>query len=426
MGETFLSIFSMTDMSSASALGALDAESRKEFWASLALKHTKGLGGRTCKKLLSFFGSAFNAVQNVTMWRDAGVRGDTLRALTSDLWRTPAKKEWEAVRGCSGKILLWTDPYYPQLLKELPDPPVFLYCLGDLSLLSNPCVAIVGTRKCSINGIQTTRTLAKDLSTAGITVVSGMALGIDREAHLASIDYSGSTIAVLGSGIDINYPRQNSDVRKQLVNKGLLLSEYAPGVHPEPGFFPIRNRIISGLSLGVLVVEAALHSGSLITAHLALEQNRSVYAIPGALGSPFAEGCQDLIQQGAQPVSSIIDILEDLAEPLKRFVMKDNKEAVLHDLESSDTVIIRSTLEGKTSNVEPSSMPTDKKNMLNTFVDELHSHIVDSLVSGPKDVESLCQNLQASVDELSSALIILEVQGIVRRLPNTQYILVKE
>lgn len=408
--------------SPSSALGALDAIGRKEFWASLALKYTKGLGGRTYKKLLTSFGSAFEAVQNVKKWKEIGIPSDKSLAILSESWRTAAKKEWEAVRGCYGTILLWTDPHYPSILKEIPDPPLFLYCLGDMSLLTNHCIAIVGTRKCSIEGICVTRVFAKGLATAGITVVSGMALGIDREAHLSSINLPGKTIGVLGSGININYPRQNNDVRELIINKGLLISEYAPCTHPEPGFFPIRNRIISGLSLGVLIIEAALRSGSLITARLALDQNRSVYAIPGGIDSPFAVGCQDLIREGARPIFSIDDILQDLSESLKGSINQYKEQKITQEKEKDpvmekDTIVTVSVPNTKTVFV------SNKKSQYKKF-GKIESQLIEIISLEPKDIDQLCHILQLPAEKISPILIILEIDGIIKRLPNAQYMIV--
>lgn len=404
-----------------SALGALDAVKRKEFWASLALKHTKGLGGRSYKKLLTSFGSAFEALQHIKRWNQIGIQEDKIIICKSEAWRNPAKKEWEAVRGCYGTILLWTDPRYPSLLKEISDPPIFLYCLGDLSLLSNPCIAIVGTRKCSVEGVRATKVLAEDLSCAGITVVSGMALGIDRQAHLAAINFTGRTIGVLGSGVDINYPRQNKDVRERIIDKGLLISEYAPGTHPEPNFFPTRNRIISGLSLGIVVVEAAVRSGSLITARLALEQNRCVYAIPGAINSPFAEGCQDLIREGARPIFSAADIIEDLAAPLKGSITYYNKQELSQKQRKNQVDTTTNCDKQYSDTTRVSAMNKEKSK--NEF-DELELLVLSSLASEAKNIEILCQELQIPIEEMNVILILLEVRGVIQRLPTTQYTLI--
>ena len=238
------------------ALGALDAASRAEFWAALALSHTDGLGARSRKRLLDAFGSAFEAVRRANGWREAGLREDLIREFRSEKWREPARKEWDATRKLTGTVLLWTDSRYPALLKELPDAPIRLYCQGDMSLLGNPCVSIVGTRTCSREGIRAAQAIASGLAASGITVVSGLAIGIDKQAHLAALDLPGGTIAVLGAGSDVCYPKENDGLRRSIIQRGLLISEYAPGTLPDPRHFPIRNRIISGLSLGVVVVEA--------------------------------------------------------------------------------------------------------------------------------------------------------------------------
>lgn len=163
------------------ALGALDAASRAEFWAALALSHTDGLGARSRKRLLDAFGSAFEAVRRANDWREAGLREDLIREFRSEKWREPARKEWDATRKLAGTVLLWTDSCYPALLKDLPDAPIRLYCQGDMSLLGNPCVSIVGTRTCSREGIRAAQAIASGLAASGITVVSGLAIGIDKQ-----------------------------------------------------------------------------------------------------------------------------------------------------------------------------------------------------------------------------------------------------
>ncbi len=403
-----------------SALGRLDSIGRNEFWASLALKYTKGLGLRSCKKLFTYFGSAYTAVQNIGAWRDAQISKDKVLEFRLEKWRPLAKEEWDSVRGCYGSILLWNDKHYPSILKEISDPPIFLYCLGDTSLLLNTSIAVVGTRKCSIDGMQKSREMARGLSNAGITVVSGLAVGIDREAHISSVDLSGSTIAVLGSGINVDYPRQNLDIRKKIISKGLIISEYAPNTPPEPNFFPTRNRIISGISLGVLIVEAALQSGSLITARLALEQNRSVYAISGSINSPFSQGCQDIISQGACAVSNLNDILNDLFIPLKTSL---KKKTVPYEAQSKNSENIG---ENKKKKKSLNSMDKEySEDTIDSFIKGgLEELVLDALKTNSRDIEDLCQLLQVTPDSLASTLIMLEVRGIVKRLPNTQYMCV--
>ena len=343
----------------------LDATRRNEFWATLALRHCRDLGARTACRLLRQFGSAYAVLQalkrcptqRASLLADPPTSADTSRqahtaspargagntagitwpvkqqarrtpksgegflfkiaeTLRRGEWRIPAQQEWEhALELNSVRVILWTDNDYPARLRELPDAPALLYARGDSSLLCSPAVGVVGTRRSSERGRRDAATLAGNLAAAGLTIVSGMAVGIDRAAHKAAIALPGGTIAVLGTGIDVIYPASNADLYNELCAKGLILSEYAPGARPEPFNFPTRNRIISGLSLGVLVIEAAPRSGSLITARYALEQNRTVYAVGGNIGETGSGGCQELIRQGALPVFSHLDILRDL-QPL--------------------------------------------------------------------------------------------------------------
>ena len=365
------------------ALGALDAASRAEFWAALALSHTDGLGARSRKRLLDAFGSAFEAVRRANDWREAGLREDPIREFRSEKWREPARKEWDATRKLTGTVLLWTDSRYPALLKELPDAPIRLYCQGDMSLLGNPCVSIVGTRTCSREGI--------------------------REAHLAALDLPGGTIAVLGAGSDVCYPKENDGLRRSIIQRGLLISEYAPGTLPDPRHFPIRNRIISGLSLGVVVVEAALRSGSLITARLALEQNRAVYAVPGGIGSKYAEGCQKLIRDGAQPIFSFSDILSDLSAQLKTLLPQPDSAPRPYSLDVPQ---------------EPfQSAPAAPPPLRQPDRSTLEGRILTLLAQSPRAIDDVCQSLGCDPGEAGSTLIILEVRGLIRQRPDLRYAL---
>ena len=207
------------------------------------------------------------------------------------------------------------DKYYPNKLKLIYDPPELLYCLGDIRLLNEPSIAIVGTRNASNYGKRIAYNLSQELSKRGVTIISGLASGIDSYAHEGAFKNVGKTIAVLGSGIDVIYPKENEDLYKSIIkNGGLIVSEFPLGTKPEKDNFPKRNRIISGLSDGVVVVEAKKKSGALITADLALEQGRSVFAVPGNIDSQNSEGTNNLIKEGAVPVTSYLDILIAIAE----------------------------------------------------------------------------------------------------------------
>lgn len=276
-----------------------------------------------------------------------------LRVIEEDLrWETKAPDH---------HLLSWDHPQYPALLKEIVDPPVILYAQGQLSAFDHPPLAIVGSRNPSITGSNNARQFAKDLAASGVSIISGLALGIDAQAHQGCLDASGYTIAVLGTGIDCIYPRRHTQLAVKIAEQGLLLSEFPLKSPPVARHFPRRNRIISGLSLCILVVEAAIKSGSLITARMAIEQNRDVLAIPGSIHNPLAQGCHYLLQQGAKLVSSVNDVLEELGieryEPLvknqKNLSMDKKRYPLASDIEnlvkfigfettSIDQIIVRS------------------------------------------------------------------------------------
>ena len=294
----------------------LTTDARNELWALLALRHAYGIGPLRAKRLWESFGSGLAAAEaclnSPAAWSDH-VPLPTARKFSSGQWREKAKLEWAAVRACGLPFLNIGDPDYPELLRDLPDAPLLLYYTGDISLLRGPSIAVVGARNCTREGIAVSAFFSRDLSRAGLTVISGMARGVDRAAHLAGLEGPGSSIGVLGTGVDVPYPTCNSDLFSLMSRKGLLLSEYAPGTPASPKHFPVRNRIISGLSQGTLVVEAADRSGSLITARLALEQNREVFAVPGHTMAAVSGGCRRLIRQGAKAVFNADDILSELA-----------------------------------------------------------------------------------------------------------------
>lgn len=297
---------------SADGIAQRGMSGREEFWASLALRYCAGLGLPAAKILLEHFGSAFAAVQDTPSWRELGISPRACGNFLKESWRQKAKEEWDAAWKSSCGLVLWKDTAYPAWLRAIDDPPLFLYCLGDARLLANAAVAVVGARECSIEGLRATVHIARGLSAAGVTVISGMARGIDRAAHLAALEGPGSSIAVLGTGVDVLYPKANLDLRALLCENGLLVSEFSPALSGDGRFFPVRNRIISGLSQAVLVTEAAMRSGSLNTARHALEQGRDVFAVPGPVSLASSKGCQELIRRGAKAAFCADDILREL------------------------------------------------------------------------------------------------------------------
>ncbi len=376
---------------------------RAQFWATLALKHSQGIGPRTIVRLLKYFGSAYAALENTLSWHEAGVSREKAQLYNAGSWRTTALDEWHKAQISPAHILLWHHDAYPQSLRTLIDAPPLLYYSGDISLLTLPCVAIVGSRKCSAEGVQVTGNIARELSRAGICVVSGGADGIDRVAHVAALAHVGKSIGVLGTGLDIAYPKSNEDLFVTLQEQGLLLTEYAPQTPPLASHFPIRNRIVSGLSLGVLVVEGMPSSGSLITARLALEQNREVYAIPGPATASLSRGCQNLIRQGAKPVFNAEDILQDLALSLQEFTPKDVTQAI--PTQATDAGIKQMLIQQ-----EDSTEHTEKKEQDAVEKISENIHISEQSVAGEGADFSSCFS-EEQMQDIQKILLHLHAQG---------------
>ena len=285
-----------------------------ELEARLRLHVLPELGPRRFRRLLQAFASASAALSApASAWRTLG-----LPAVCADARRSPEVREraraalaWLEQPG--QQLLMWDAPEYPALLAELPDAPPLLFVAGNAGLLERPQLAVVGSRRASRPGMDTAAAFARSLAGGGFVVTSGLALGIDAAAHQGALDAGGATVAVLGTGLQRLYPAQNQALAARIVAQGsALVSELPLDSPPQAGNFPRRNRIISGLSLGVLVVEASPSSGSLITARLAAEQGREVYAIPGSIHHPGARGCHQLIRDGATLVESVEDILREL------------------------------------------------------------------------------------------------------------------
>ena len=227
-------------------------------------------------------------------------------------YKSEVDKAFKWAENPSNSIISFEDPRYPALLKEIDDPPPVLYVEGNPELLSRSQIAVIGSRRASVYGLRNAYWLGEELSKLGATITSGMAAGIDCKAHEGALACSGDTVAVVGTGIDICYPRSNKDLRHRIAARGLIISEFPLGSPPHGFHFPQRNRIISGLSLGVVVVEAAMKSGSLITARLAMEQNREVFALPGQITNPMSQGCHHLINDGVKLVQCVDDIAQEI------------------------------------------------------------------------------------------------------------------
>ncbi|SDC11697.1 DNA processing protein [Melghirimyces thermohalophilus] len=288
-----------------------------------------------------------------------------------------------AVRQIQPVTLL--DEEYPPMLGQLPQPPWVLYVRGEVSLLSETCLAVVGSRKPTSYGRRVTRQLSREMAARGWTVVSGLATGVDGEAHRAALEAKGKTIAVMGCGVDVVYPRHHRDLYKKLVHEGAVVSEVPPGTEPHPGLFPQRNRIISGLSYGTLVTEAAEKSGSLITAHYSLEQGREVFSVPGLITSALSRGTNQLIQQGAKPILQVEDILEEFP-----YLKPDP--------------------------------PRESESPGKVAVSEAEDQLLALLKEEPIHLDQLAEHSGQPVTEIHQHLLSLQVKGLIRQLPGAQFV----
>jgi len=284
-------------------------------WIELSL--VPGLGSSRFRSLLSAFGLPANVIGATRAQLSRVVPESLAAAILERNRQADVEKALRWAEGRGRSVLTLADSAYPRQLLEIPDPPPLIYVAGNAALLSSPALAVVGSRNATPQGLQNARAFARALSEAGLAIVSGMALGVDSEAHRGGLEGRGATVAVLGTGVDVVYPQRNRSLAEEISSGGALVSEFPLGTEPHAGNFPRRNRLISGLARGCLVIEAALDSGSLITARLAADQGRDVFAIPGSIHSPVSKGCHALIKQGAKLVESAQDVLEELGVSMR-------------------------------------------------------------------------------------------------------------
>ncbi len=365
----------------------------KLLWVSLGKIH--GIGAQTFCQLLKVLGSQENiyaasykqlrevvseniAIQ-ITQGHDAEAMAET--------------QHWLSLP--NNHLVTLADPEYPQSLLEIADPPPFLYAKGNLALLNQPGIAIVGSRNASVQGEKNAEAFAYDLCAYGLNIISGLALGIDGAAHRGALKAKGATIAVVGTGLDIVYPAKHRELAHQIVAEdGLIISEFDLGTPSRPQNFPKRNRIISGLSLGCLVVEANLQSGSQITARLATEQGREVFAIPGSIHSPLSKGCHQLIKQGAKLVDCLQDIVEELH--LSRLPLPA-------ELQGTETISTNSNTVANSDAMSPNDI------------------ILNAMGFDPITLDQLVTISGLTVSDVSSMLMLLELEGKVAALTGGQY-----
>ncbi|OGA17825.1 MAG: DNA protecting protein DprA [Betaproteobacteria bacterium RIFCSPLOWO2_02_FULL_66_14] len=353
-------------------------------WLQLSL--VPGLGAATLRRLLAEFGLPENVVAADRRLLRPHLPPSVIESLDSPEVMQAVDRALAWAREAQHAIVTIADSTYPKRLLETPDPPLLLYCIGRVTLLDRPSLAIVGSRNATPTGIQNAEQFARALSEAGLAIVSGLALGIDAAAHRGGLAGSGSTIAVFGTGIDRIYPRQNQALAERIAESGLLVSEFALQTPSRRENFPRRNRVISGLAQGCLVVEAALASGSLITARSAADQGREVFAIPGSIHSPLAKGCHALIKAGAKLVETADDVLCEL-----------------NTYRSQAGVDSRSV-------PKPEGRPQRDDSPLLAHLD-----------FDPVEIDSLCARSGLAAQQVSAELLRLELAGIVATLPGGRY-----
>jgi DNA processing protein len=366
--------------------------------AWLRLERAAGIGPRTAAALLAAFGSpdAVFAVDFPALAAHVSpAQAHALLQPPSDATRQllDATLDWLARPG--HHVVALGEPGYPELLARIPDPPLLLYIRGQACLLDGPCLAIVGSRNASVQGRTNAQAFAEALSGAGLCIVSGLALGIDAAAHEGALRRCGGTVAVVGTGPDIAYPARNRALSERIAHEGCIVSEYPVGTPPLPGNFPKRNRIISGLAAGVLVVEAAAQSGSLITARQAAEQGRDVFAIPGSIHAALAKGCHVLIREGAKLVDTARDVLEALA--LSPLLAQQAARLPSADISLTDSKV--------------------ENNVTGQLRTQADGALLDALGHDPAEPDVLLARLGCSPGELAARLLVLELSGHLERLP---------
>lgn len=382
--------------------------SREEELYWLALKLIPGLGTRTSGKLLDRFRTPqaiFRASRSEL--ENAGLTGVVAQSIASGCTFEDAAAQQEKMAACGAEMLTIGDARYPQPLREIFDPPIMLFVRGRIELMQSIVLGVVGTRRPTPYGLAVAERLSADLAHAGLTIASGMARGIDTAAHRGALAAGGDTVAVLGCGVDVVYPTENRKLAAELAVKGLLVSEFPMGAVAFPQNFPIRNRIISGMSVGVLVIEGAQYSGSAITAKLAMDQGREVFAVPGNITSKLSWGPNLLIKQGARLVQDWNDVVVELPPESRRHLIEQGRKKLLGEQLASGGDPQASLLGDATPELDPVA-----RRALESLQVDIAVHLDD-----------LLERLQdTSPSELIAALFELEMLGLVKQLPGKNFV----
>lgn len=360
--------------------------SDRKFWVGFNL--IKGVGAVRMQGLVAYFGdleSAWKAAPKELAQAGLGLK--VIERVAQARENVDLDAIWEKIEKQGIKILTWQDETYPQRLKEIDQPPPVLYIRGEYLPDDLFAVAIVGTRRVTPYGRQITEELSSFLAANGMTVISGLARGVDAVAHQTALKAGGRSIAVLGSGVDKIYPPEHRGLAEQMMARGAIVSDYAPGTPPEASNFPPRNRIISGLSLAVVVVEAAETSGALITAEFAAEQGREVFAVPGSLLAPQSKGTNRLIQNGALPLLSVDDLMQTLD------ITRVGEQKAARKI-----------------------MPADA----------IEAKLLTVLSNEPMQIDEIRNQSELPIEKVSAALVLMELKGIVRQVGGMNYVAVRE
>ncbi|MBK1734393.1 DNA-protecting protein DprA [Halorhodospira abdelmalekii] len=377
---------------------ALPSSGLDPLLSTLALARVPGLGPRAWLRLHEAFGEpAAVLTTSRTNLRAIGLPRPIVEGILAPNWPA-AKADAAWLHGGSARHLLTLGaPGYPPLLGEIPDPPPLLFVCGARAMLDRPQIAIVGSRHANAAGCELAYELARALTAAGWTVTSGLALGIDAAAHRGALDAGGTTHAVIATGPDRVYPARHRALREAIIasDNGTVLGENPPGVGPRAGLFPRRNRLVSGLSHGVVVIQAGRQSGALITARCAAEQGREVFAVPGSIHDPLARGCHSLLREGAKLVESVHDILEELP--------------TAHDIRYAEAT------PGGDNNTIPSPPPSA------TIEDPRQVHVLNALGYDPVAMDTILKRTGLTLDQVSAILLAMELKGMVTAVPGGRY-----
>ncbi|MBE0477921.1 DNA-protecting protein DprA [Candidatus Aerophobetes bacterium] len=365
--------------------GGSDKDSLNSLSGWILLSKISSAGCPGAGKLLKYFGTpdkifSFPLEKLIQICK---IDKKTIEFIKNELPKISLEQDLDLINKLNIKLVTCKDSDYPSSLQTIAYPPILLYIRGELKKEDERAVAVVGTRRATNYGKTATRKLVRELARERITIISGMARGIDTCAHEVALEEGGRTIAVLGCGVDVVYPRENSSLMNEIIKNGAVISEFSLGTEPFARNFPRRNRIISGLSMGVVVVEAPLKSGALITADFALEQGKEVFSVPGVITSPYSEGTNRLIKEGAKVVENVYDILEELNIPFS-----GEKDSFTYDLQLS-------------------------------FEEKL---IFDKLTSNPSHIDEIVRQSSLSVAKVADILMRLQLKGMVRELPGKLFL----